>query len=100
MKAELPTSRYTEPLDCALVHVHRHWHGVGERDRSPTFHDAFEGSYLLVSDQIPEENIRAFTSILGAAHQREPNVNKRDPEQLRRFLWALENPHKLRMNWP
>ena len=65
-----------------------------------TFHDAFDGSYLLVSDRIPEESIRAFTSILGAVHRREPNVNKRDPEQLRRFLWALENPHKLRMNWP
>lgn len=65
-----------------------------------TFHDAFDGSDLLVSDQIPEEKVRAFAFALGATHRREPNVNKRDPEQLRRFLWALENPHKLRMNWP
>ena len=36
-----------------------------------TFHDAFDGSYLLVSDRIPEESIRAFTSILGAVHRRD-----------------------------
>lgn len=64
------------------------------------FHDAFDGSYFLVSDHIPEESIRAFSSTLGVVYRREPNENKRDPEQLRRFLWALENPHKLRMNWP
>lgn len=65
-----------------------------------TFHDAFDGSDLLVSDRIPEEHVRAFCAVLGANCQREPNVNQRDPEQLRRFLWAMENPHKLRMNWP
>jgi len=64
------------------------------------FHDAFDGSSLLVSDLVPEENVRAFASALGRDCRREQNVNKRDPEQLRRFLWALENPHKLRMNWP
>jgi len=65
-----------------------------------TFHDAFDGSYFLVSDRIAEADVSAFSSALGAAYRREPNVNKRDPEQLRRFLWALENPEKLRMNWP
>jgi hypothetical protein len=65
-----------------------------------TFHDAFDGSCLLVSDRLPEDSVRTFTSTLGGTCRREPNVNKRDPEQLRRFLWALENPHKLRMNWP
>ncbi|HRI14244.1 MAG TPA: hypothetical protein PLX89_14715 [Verrucomicrobiota bacterium] len=64
------------------------------------FHDAFDGSDLLVSDRVPEERVRAFCSAVGVRFRREPNVNKRDPEQLRRFLWALENPHKLRMNWP
>ena len=65
-----------------------------------TYHDAFDGSYFLVSDQIPEEIISSFTTKLGAKYRREPNVNKRDPEQLRRFLWMLENPEKLRINWP
>jgi len=64
------------------------------------FHDAFDGSCFLVSDRISEESVRAFSSSLGGVYRREPNENKRDPEQLRRFLWALENPHKLRMNWP
>jgi hypothetical protein len=65
-----------------------------------TFHDAFDGSYFLVSDRVAEVDVSAFSSALGVAYRREPNVNKRDPEQLRRFLWALENPEKLRMNWP
>ena len=64
------------------------------------FHDAFDGSYFLVSDRVAEENIRVFSTSLGSTYRREPNVNKRDPEQLRRILQALENPHKLRMNWP
>jgi len=65
-----------------------------------TFHDAFDGSYLYLSDRIPEDNIRAFSSSLSATYRREPNVNKRDPEQLRQFLRMLENPHMLRVNWP
>jgi hypothetical protein len=65
-----------------------------------TFHDAFDGSDCLASDQIPEEKVSAFAAALAGTYQCEPNVNKRDPEQLRRFLWALENPEKLRMNWP
>jgi hypothetical protein len=55
---------------------------------------------ILASDQIPEEKVSAFAAALAGTYQCEPNVNKRDPEQLRRFLWALENPEKLRMNWP
>ncbi len=65
-----------------------------------TFHDAFDGSYLYVSDRISEEHVSAFASKFGAIYRREPNVNKRDPEQLRRFLWVLENPEKARINWP
>ena len=64
------------------------------------FHDAFDGSNFLASDRIPEQSIQAFCSAVGAIYRRETNVNKRDPEQFRRLLWALENPHKLRMNWP
>lgn len=64
------------------------------------FHDAFDGSDFLISDQIPEQNVHAFCSALGVSYKRELNVNNRDPEQLRRFLWALENPQKLRINWP
>jgi hypothetical protein len=65
-----------------------------------TFHDAFDGSYFYVSDRVPEESVSAFALKFGARYRREVNVNKRDPEQLRRFLWALENPDKLRINWP
>jgi hypothetical protein len=64
------------------------------------FHDEYDGSDLLVSDLVSEQNIQAFCSELAATYRRELNVNKRDPEQLRRLLWALENPHKLRINWP
>jgi hypothetical protein len=64
------------------------------------FHDAFDGSYFLVSDQISESDVKAFCEHASAQYEREPNINERDPEQLRRFLWALENPDKLRINWP
>ena len=65
-----------------------------------TFHDAFDGSDIHVSDQIPEQNIADFSARFGAKYLREPNVNKRDPEQLRLFLLALEHPEKVRINWP
>jgi hypothetical protein len=64
------------------------------------FHDAFDGSDFLVSDRVSERSVQAFCSAVGANYRCEPNVNKRDPEQFRRILWALENPHKLRINWP
>ena len=53
-----------------------------------TFHDAFDGD-LLVSDLIPENAVKEFTTILGTTYTRERNVNKRDPEQLRLFLHAM-----------
>jgi hypothetical protein len=65
-----------------------------------TFHDAFDGSDLLVSDRVSEENVCAFASRLGAASRRETNINRRDPEQLRLFLKALENPRAVRVAWP
>jgi len=64
------------------------------------FHDAFDGSDLLVSDRIPEETVRFFSSSVGGICRRERNINQRDPEQLRRVLWALENPEQFRINWP
>lgn len=84
------------PLQACFYHVKAY------RDEQLlfAFHDAFYGSDLLVSDSVPEQSIEPFCAILGATYRREINVNKRDPEQLRRFLWALENPHKLRINWP
>jgi len=66
-----------------------------------TFHDAFdEGAVLLVSDQVEGELVKSFAARLNGTVSREKNVNKRDPEQLRRLLWMMENPDKLRMNWP
>ena len=61
-----------------------------------TFHDAFQG-HLLIAEHIGEPAVADFCNSLGVSYRREPNVNKRDPEQLRRFLWALENPHKMRI---
>jgi hypothetical protein len=61
-----------------------------------TFHDAFAGN-LLVSERISESVVAEFCRGLSVSYQREPNVNKRDPGQLRRFLLALENPHKIRI---
>lgn len=59
-----------------------------------TYHDAFDGCELLVSDRIPEANVQAFCTVLGVACRREPN-QKRDPEQLRRFLMALQRHQKI-----
>jgi hypothetical protein len=64
------------------------------------FHDAFDGSLLLVSDRIPAERVQTFCTGAGATCRRERNENKRDPEVLRRLLWAMENPEKVRMFWP
>lgn len=64
------------------------------------FHDAFDGSDCLLSDLVPESDIQSFASSLGNKYRLEPNVNKRDPDQLLKILWAMENPKKLKMNWP
>jgi hypothetical protein len=77
-----------------------HVKAYGDEKLLFAFHDAFDGSDLLVSDRVPEQSIQTFCSALRVSYRREPNVNKRDPEQLRRLLWAIENSHKLRINWP
>lgn len=61
-----------------------------------TFHDAF-ANYLLISERIAESVVAKFCLSLHASYKRELNTNKRDPEQLRRFLQVLENPHKIRI---
>jgi len=61
-----------------------------------TFHDAFDND-MLIGEHITEPVVAEFCRSLSVSYRREPNVNKRDPEQLRRFLWALENPHKVRI---
>ena len=58
------------------------------------FHDAFDGSVVMVSDRIEVEKIRTFCTHLGVTSRREVNENKRHPEQLRRFLMAMENARK------
>jgi len=42
--------------------------------------------------------VKEFVTRLGATYKREENVNKRDPVQLERFLWALENPDKVKIH--
>jgi hypothetical protein len=60
-----------------------------------TFHDAFDG-WLLISDHASEPVVAEFCRNLGVTYRRE-QTRKRDPEQLRRFLWALENPDRVRI---
>jgi hypothetical protein len=65
-----------------------------------SFHDAFDGCDLLISDRVPEAAVRAFCKELGAGFKREPNANKRDPAVLLALLRALEHPEKVRILWP
>jgi hypothetical protein len=64
------------------------------------FHDAFDGSSFPISDRVSVERVEAFCVATGSRFRREPNLNKRDPEELRRVLWAMENPNKLKKRWP
>lgn len=61
-----------------------------------TFHDAFDGD-LLISEHIAEPVVAKFCLSLGVNYQRELNVNKRDPEELRRLLYMMESPHKIQI---
>ena len=60
-----------------------------------TYHDAFDGQ-LRVTGRLPESVIREFCATLGGTYSQEP-TKQRDPEQMRHFLWALENPDKVRI---
>jgi len=60
-----------------------------------TFHDAFDG-WLLISEHLPDEVVARFCQALGVSRRRE-ETRRRDPEQLRRILWAMENPDKVRI---
>ena len=86
---ELETTR---PLNELFDHV-KAYHG---ESLLFTFHDAFTTD-LLISGEISETAVAGFSNHIDACYCREPNVNKRDPEQLRRFLWALENPDKVKI---
>lgn len=57
------------------------------------FHDAFENS-CLITQHIAEPDIAEFCVRLGANYHKEPNINKRDPEQMKRLVTALENYQK------
>jgi hypothetical protein len=85
-----------QPLEACFHHVKAY------RDEKLlfAFHDAFAGHDLLVSGRVSEEGIQAFCTSVGVRYRREPMNKPARPEQLRHLLWALENPHKLRMNWP
>jgi hypothetical protein len=62
-----------------------------------TYHDAFDGQ-LRVAERVPESVIREFCELLGGTYTQEA-TQARDPEHrdLRRILWALENPDKVRI---
>lgn len=60
-----------------------------------TFHDAFDG-WLLISEHVSESVVAEFCRTLGVACRREL-TKKRDPEQFRAFLNALEHPDKVRI---
>ena len=60
-----------------------------------TFHDAFDG-WLRISEHLPDETVARFCRELGVSCRRE-ETRQRDPEQLRRLLWALENPDKVKI---
>src|SRR5258706_9047404 len=60
-----------------------------------TFHDAFN-DWLRISKHVPQASVSRFCQALGVSSRRE-ETKQRDPEQLRRLLWLMENPHKLRI---
>ena len=60
-----------------------------------TFHDAFDG-WLRISEHIPQEVVGRFCQALGVSSRRE-QTKQRDPEQLRRILWAFEHPDQVKI---
>lgn len=61
------------------------------------FHDAFSNECVL-SGRLAESSVASFATSIGATHRRELNPNKRDKEQLRPLLDALEKPNTLRIS--
>lgn len=57
------------------------------------FHDAFTGC-MLISERVSENIVAEFCRSLGVTYRRE-QTKKRDPEQLRHFLRALEHPDQV-----
>ena len=51
---------------------------------------------MLVSEHLPDDSVARFCEALGVSRRRE-ETKRRDPEQLRQLLWALENPRKVRI---
>jgi hypothetical protein len=58
-----------------------------------TFHDAFDGC-MLISEHVNENVVAEFCRSLGVTCRRE-RTKKRNPEQLRHFLRALEHPDQV-----
>jgi len=79
----------------AVAEMFDHIKAYREESLLFTFHDAFSGR-LRLSEHLSEDVIARFCQALGVFRHRE-KIQRRDPEQLRRFLWALENPHKVRI---
>jgi hypothetical protein len=60
-----------------------------------TFHHAFDG-WLRISEHLPSEAMARFCQALGVSPRRE-ETKRRDPEELRRILWALEHPDQVKI---
>ena len=82
------------------VNCFTHLKGYREGRLLFAFHDVFESSELLVSDEVAEEGVRSFCEKMRVAYRREPNARKRNTEVFQLLLEAMENPQKLRMFWP
>jgi hypothetical protein len=80
---------------CPVAEMFDHIKGYRGETLLFTFHDAFDG-WLRISDHIPQETVARFCQALGVSSRRE-ETKQRDPEQLRRFLWLMDNPHKIRI---
>lgn len=100
MKADV-TERLTELLQKhSLENCFTHLKAYRQETLLVSFHDAFDGSDLRVSDQIPSERMEAFCKKLGSSFRRERNDNNRNTEVLQTLLRAMENPEEVRILWP
>ena len=86
--AELVSQRPTKEL---FDHVKGYRHGRVIF----TFHDAFEGRFLI-ADSIPEAKIKAFCEVLRVSYTREQTM-RAGGDALRSLLNAIGNPDKVQM---